>query len=123
MHPRPEVPHKARQIRQAPQQASQPHRDHVRAAEGLATGCNTLRPMPQGLPLGHRPRRNRLVLALKINESGASHDLVDAFHSFASMKRSQGIFPDPPQCLKIIMAELIWRSRWEARRQAEGAIF
>jgi len=27
--------------------------------------------MPEGLPLSRRPRRNRLVLALTINESGA----------------------------------------------------
>ena len=27
--------------------------------------------MPEGLPLSHRPRRNRLVLALTNNESGA----------------------------------------------------
>jgi predicted AAA+ superfamily ATPase len=32
--------------------------------------------MPEGLPLSHRPRRNRLVLALIINESGAYIDAV-----------------------------------------------
>lgn len=36
LHPGPEVPRQARQIRQAPLQAAQSYRDHVRQAQGLA---------------------------------------------------------------------------------------
>jgi IS5 family transposase len=71
LHPWPEVPNKTRQIRQAQIQTPQQDRDHVRPSEGLAAGRNALRQMPEGLPLSRSPRRNRLVLALTINESGA----------------------------------------------------
>ena len=40
----------------------------ARMREGLAVEAATLRPMPKGLPLCRRPRRNRPVLALTINE-------------------------------------------------------
>ena len=46
-------------------------RDHVRSAEGLATQRHPLRPMRRDLPLCHRLRRHRHLLALTINESGA----------------------------------------------------
>jgi hypothetical protein len=42
----------------------QPDRDHVQAAQGLATGRNTLRQMSEGLPLRRRPSRNSHVLAM-----------------------------------------------------------
>jgi len=35
-----------------------------RQAQRLAQGCHSLRPLPEGRPLGHRPRRNRHVLAM-----------------------------------------------------------
>ena len=71
MYPWPEVAREARQIRQAPIQTPQQDRDHVREAQGLATGGNALRQMPEGLPLRCRLSRNRPLLALIINESGA----------------------------------------------------
>ena len=40
-------------------------RDYVRPSEGLAAGSNALRQMPEGVPIGSRPRRNRFVLAMK----------------------------------------------------------
>ena len=55
---------KADQARQAPLQTPQPDRDHVRASEGLATGRNAIRQVPEGLPLRRRPRRYRHVLAM-----------------------------------------------------------
>ena len=42
----------------------QQDRDHVRAAQRLAAGRNTLRQMPEGLPVRRRPRRNSHVLAM-----------------------------------------------------------
>jgi hypothetical protein len=48
-----------------PLQTTQPDRDHVRAAQGLAAGCHPLRPVPEGLSLRRRARRNRHVLAFK----------------------------------------------------------
>jgi transposase len=38
--------------------------DHVWAAQGLAAGRNTLRQMPEDIPLRRRPRRNNHVLAM-----------------------------------------------------------
>ena len=52
-------------------QEAQPDRDHVRQAEGLAPHCNPLRQLSEGLPLHHRSRGNRHVLALTINQSEA----------------------------------------------------
>lgn len=71
MHPGPEVARQGRPLRQAPIQAPQPHRDHVRQVEGLAPHRHPLRQVSEGLPLRRRLGRNRPVLALKINESGA----------------------------------------------------
>ncbi len=71
MHPGPQVARQTHQIRQAPIQTPQQDRDHVRQAQGLATGGNALRQMPEGLPLRCRSSRNRPLLALTINESGA----------------------------------------------------
>ena len=45
-------------------QTTQPHRDHVRQAQGLAARGNTIRQMPQGLPLSNRPCRNRHFLVM-----------------------------------------------------------
>lgn len=64
LHLGPEVTRQAHQARQAPLQAAQPDRDHVRAFEGLATRCHTVRPVPKGLPLRRRPRCNRHVLVM-----------------------------------------------------------
>jgi len=55
-------------IRQTPLQTAQPDRDHVRASQRLAACRYALRQMPNGLPLRHRSRCNRYLLAL-INES------------------------------------------------------
>lgn len=52
------------QIRQAPLQTAQSHRNHVRQAQGLAAGCNQIRPMPQSLPLGNRSRGPCHLLAM-----------------------------------------------------------
>ena len=62
------IAQQARQIRQAPLQTPQPHRDHVRPAEGLAPRRHPLRPLPNRLLLRRRPRRHRHLLAM-INES------------------------------------------------------
>ena len=43
----------------------------ARIFEGLAPGRDTRRQMSGGLPLGRRPRRNRHLLAVKINAVGA----------------------------------------------------
>ncbi len=42
LHPRTEIPRKTSQIRQAKIQKTQPHRDYVRKAQGLAAGRNPL---------------------------------------------------------------------------------
>lgn len=65
LHSRQEVARQANEARQAPLQAPQQDRDHIRTPEGLATGRYMLRPMPEGIPIGHRPRSNRHVLAMK----------------------------------------------------------
>ena len=57
LHPRSAVPQRNGQVRRAPIQASQSHRDHVRTPEGLAPRRHPLRPMPYGLLLRRRPRR------------------------------------------------------------------
>ena len=49
----------------------QQDRDYVRPSEGLAPRRDAIRQVPKAIPLLHRTRSNRLVLALKINESGA----------------------------------------------------
>ena len=51
--------------RPPPLQTTQSDRDHVWPSQGLAQDRHPLRPMPQGLPLSRRPRRNRHVLAMK----------------------------------------------------------
>ena len=66
LHPGAENPQEESSIRQAPLQTPQPHRDHVRQAQGLATSCNPIRQVPHCLLLGHSPRRNRPLLALKL---------------------------------------------------------
>ena len=42
LHPGSQIPQQGRQTRQAPLQTAQPHRDHVRPSQGLATGRDTL---------------------------------------------------------------------------------
>jgi len=42
LHPEPEVTRQGRSLRQAPMQAAQPDRDHLRQAEGLAPDRHTL---------------------------------------------------------------------------------
>ena len=69
MNPEPQVARQAHQIRQAPLQTLQQDRDHACEAQGLATGGNALRQMPEGLRLFCHPRRNRPLLTLIINES------------------------------------------------------
>ncbi len=51
-------------VRQASLQTAQPDRDHVRQAEGLAARGNPLRQVPEGLPISHRPRSTRHLLAM-----------------------------------------------------------
>ncbi|WP_367151532.1 transposase [Leisingera sp. F5] len=70
LHPRQEVAWQTRSIRQAQVQAAQPHRDHVRPIEGLAACRHPLRQMSENLPLSHRARRRRHLLALKLYEAG-----------------------------------------------------
>jgi hypothetical protein len=70
-HPGPEVAQQGRPPRQAPIQAVQPNRDQVRETAGLAPDHHPLRQRLQDLPLRRRPRSNRLVRAVKINESEA----------------------------------------------------
>jgi hypothetical protein len=52
-------------------QAPQPDRDQVRSSEGLAPDRDPVRPIRKDLPFRRRPHRNRPVLALTINQSGA----------------------------------------------------
>lgn len=69
MHSRPEEPQEGGQIRQAALQAPQPHRDHVRAPQGLEARCHPIRPMPRDILLRHPSRRYRHLLAMIENES------------------------------------------------------
>lgn len=46
-------------------------RDRVRQIEGLAPHRDPLRQVRQNLPLDSRPRRNRHLLVLTLNEAGA----------------------------------------------------
>ena len=55
--------------RQASRPPAEPDRDHVRPSQGLATSRDTLRQKPGHLPLVHRPRRHRHLLAMNGNES------------------------------------------------------
>lgn len=64
----PEVSQEGGAIRQEALQTAQPHRDHVRAVEGLVARQNLIRPMPENFVLHDHARRNRLVLAVKLNE-------------------------------------------------------
>jgi hypothetical protein len=70
LHPRPDVAPEDREIRQAPLQKAQSHRDHVRSPKGLETCRHTLRQVPEDLPFRNRIGRNRSVLAVIKNESG-----------------------------------------------------
>ena len=58
--------------------------------------------MCEDLPLRRRPRRNRHVLALKINESGA-YDYVDAVRS--AMKRAESDTSDPEVTQALVSFE------------------
>jgi hypothetical protein len=49
---------------QRKRQKAQPDRNHVRTSKGLAVRRHALRPKPQGLPFGHRSRRNRDLLVM-----------------------------------------------------------
>ena len=69
MHPRLKAAQENRQIRQAPLQTSQPDRDHVWQVERLAACGNSIRQMPQGLPVSHRPGRSRHLLAMSPDPS------------------------------------------------------
>lgn len=51
--------------------ARQPYGNHIRSPERLASHDYALRQMPEIFHFCHRPRCNYLVLALKVNESGA----------------------------------------------------
>ena len=64
LHPWPKTTQDNRQIRQAPIQAAQPHRDHVWQAQGLEARGDPLRLLSQGLPRSHRPRSNRHLLVM-----------------------------------------------------------
>ncbi len=68
LHPGPNIASRTDQIRQAPLQKPQPHRDHVRTAQKLVPRRHPLRKMSHGLLLRHNPRRNCRLLAV-INES------------------------------------------------------
>ncbi|GBQ63706.1 transposase [Komagataeibacter swingsii DSM 16373] len=58
------IPEQGRQIRQAPLQTAQPHRDHIRTPQGLAPRCDPLRQVPHSLLLCHCTRCYRHLLAL-----------------------------------------------------------
>jgi hypothetical protein len=64
LHPWPEATEENRQVRQAPLETAQPDRDHVWKAERLAACGNPIRPLPEGLPVSHRARGNRHLLAM-----------------------------------------------------------
>ena len=66
---RPEVAPEDREIRQAPLQKAQSHRDHVRSSERLETCRHTLRQVPGDLPFRNRIGRNRSALAVIKNAS------------------------------------------------------
>lgn len=60
-----------RPIRQAAIQAAEPDQHHVRRAERPTPHRHARRHVPEGLPICRPARRNRHLLALKINKSGA----------------------------------------------------
>ena len=64
MHPGQKISHKGRQIRQTTIQKPQQDRDHVRSPQRLEACCDTLRQVPDRLPVSRRSRRNRPVLAM-----------------------------------------------------------
>ena len=70
LHPRSKTAQEDCELRQAPIQTAQPHRDHVRSPEGLAARRHTIRPLSGNVLLCDHARRNRPVLAVKFNESG-----------------------------------------------------
>lgn len=70
LNPGPYVTRQGHPIRQAPIQAAQQDRDHVRQIEGLAPDRHALRQVRQDLPLSRGPHRNRHLLPLTINEPG-----------------------------------------------------
>ena len=51
-----------RPVRQAPLQTTQPYRENVRQAQGLATHLNPLRQIPNRLPLCNCSRSSRYLL-------------------------------------------------------------
>lgn len=61
---------------EAPLQTAQPHRDHVRAFEGLTVGCNALPSVPEASPIRHRSCRSGHLIALTNNDSGGYYIVV-----------------------------------------------
>ena len=64
LHPRSQVAQKDCQVRQAPLQTTQPYRDNVRQAQGLATHLNPLRQIPNRLPLCNCSRSSRYLVVM-----------------------------------------------------------
>jgi len=77
-HHRPKAARQRRPLRQTVLSLPQPDRDYVRQIEGLEELRNTLRKMRQDLPTRRCIGRNRPVLALRINRSGAWADVRGA---------------------------------------------
>jgi transposase len=71
LHPRSEAARQNSPLRQKTLSAPLSELDNVRSIEGLAPHRNPLRQVRQNLPLRRRPRRNRNLLALTINEPGS----------------------------------------------------
>ena len=64
LHPGPVEPQGADPLRRRPLQAAQPHRAHVRQAQGLAPHRHTIRPLRPHLHERHLHRRNRHLLVM-----------------------------------------------------------
>ena len=64
LHPGPGEPQGADPLRRRPLQAAQPHRAHVRQAQGLATHRHPIRPLRPHLHERHLHRRNRHLLVM-----------------------------------------------------------
>ncbi len=90
MHPRPEEQEKSHQARQTPLQAPLPDRDHVRQAQGLAARCNPIRQMPDHLPLSHRVRSNRTILALKLMSLEPTFSLQNSKQEISLLEIMEG---------------------------------
>ncbi len=65
LNSRSEATQRPRQTRQATLQAAKSDRDHVRSSEGLATGGNAMRQIPDRVPVRDRAGRSRDLLAIK----------------------------------------------------------